>query len=153
VSIEAWLAACEEAYPQAYRSLVALGASHADAADALQDAFERALKVDTVPRRPAAWLFVVALRRWRTARWRNRIYALLGDRSVGQVAPPSEDPVALRSAMERLPPREREVVVARYVLGLSQQEAAEALGIATGTVAATTAHATRKLREWLDERS
>jgi DNA-directed RNA polymerase specialized sigma24 family protein len=39
-----WADAAESAYPRVYRALVAMGASPADAADALQDAFERALK-------------------------------------------------------------------------------------------------------------
>ncbi len=129
-----------------------MGAQQADAADALQDAFERALKQRLPAQRPDAWLFVVALRRWRTARWRNRIYVMLGDRSVGQVAPPGDDAVTLIAEFRRLPPREREVIAARYVLGLSQQETAHALGIATGTVAAATAHAAHKLRERLREK-
>lgn len=152
MSSEEWLTACEEAYPGVYRSLVAMGARQADAADALQDAFERALKQRVPVQRPDAWLFVVALRRWRTARWRNRIYVTLGDRSIGQVAPPGEDAVTLIAELDRLPDRERQVIVARYVLGLSQLETAQALGIATGTVAATTAHATHKLRERLSEK-
>ena len=85
-------------------------------------------------------------------RWRNRIYATLGDRSVAQVAPPGEDAVTLVFELRRLPAREREVIVARYVLGLSQQETGQALGIATGTVAATSAHAAHKLRERLREK-
>jgi RNA polymerase sigma-70 factor, ECF subfamily len=151
VSSEDWLAACQEAYPRVYRSLMAMGAAQADAADALQDAFERALKQRAPVQRPEAWLFVVALRRWRTARWRNRIFVTLGDRSVGQVAPPGEDAVTLIAELRRLPARERQVIVARYVLGLSQHETADAFGIATGTVAATTAHAAQKLRERLRE--
>jgi RNA polymerase sigma-70 factor (ECF subfamily) len=130
-----------------------MGAQPADAGDALQDAFERALGQQTPAKRPDAWLFVVALRRWRTARWRNRIYVLLGDRSVGQVAPPGDDAVTLIAELRRLPPREREVIAARYVLGLSQRETAEALGIATGTVAASTAHGAQKLRERLRDKT
>jgi len=128
-----------------------MGASPADAADALQDAFVRALKEDGAEvLRPEGWLFVVALRRWRTARWRNRIFVTIGDRSVGQVPPPGVDAVTLIGELQRLTQRQREVIVARYVVGLSQQETAKSLGIAVGTVAATTAQATRKLRERLD---
>ncbi|TMD53477.1 MAG: hypothetical protein E6I83_06955 [Chloroflexi bacterium] len=67
---EQWEEVAETAYPRVYRALVALGASPEDAADALQDAFERGLRrgrahpID----QPDAWLFVVALRRWRTHR-------------------------------------------------------------------------------------
>ncbi len=148
---EDWLTACEQAYPHVYRSLLAMGATPADATDALQDAFERALRQPVPAERPQAWLFVVALRRWRTARWRNRIYVTIGDRSIGHVAPPGEDAMTLITELRRLPQREREVIVARYVLGLSQQETAELFDIARGTVAATTAHAAQKLRERLGE--
>lgn len=150
MSREDWLRACEDAYPRVYRSLIAMGAVPADAADALQDAWERVLKQQTAVARPDGWLFVVALRRWRTARWRNRLFITLGDRSVGEVAAPGVDAVTLISELRRLPQRQREVIVARYVVGLSQKETAEALGIAIGTVAATSAQATKKLRERLD---
>jgi RNA polymerase sigma factor (sigma-70 family) len=150
VSREDWLRACEDAYPRVYRSLIAMGAVPADAADALQDAWERVLKQQTPVARPDGWLFVVALRRWRTARWRNRLFITLGDRSVGEVAAPGVDAMTLISELRRLPQRQREVIVARYIVGLSQKETAEALGIAIGTVAATSAQATKKLRERLD---
>lgn len=152
-----WADAAESAYPRVYRALIAMGASPADAADALQDAFERALKHAQTHRqvveRPEAWLFVVASRRWRTQRWRSRLFvsfALL--RTQPTVPAPGENAALLIAELRRLPQRERAVIVARYILGLSQRETAEALGIAVGTVAATTVHATRKLRERIDER-
>jgi RNA polymerase sigma-70 factor, ECF subfamily len=152
-----WMQEPEAAYLQAYRGLVVLGASPADAADALQDAFERALKSPDRIRRPASWLFVVGLRRWKSQRWRARLFVRFDSlRSHPVAPPPGEDAVVLINELKRLPPREREVVVSRYVLGLTQRETAEALGMAVGTVAATTTHATRKLRERLydsDERS
>lgn len=150
MSREDWLRACEQAYPKVYRSLIAMGAAPADAADALQDAWERALKQQTTVSRPDGWLFVVALRRWRTARWRNRLFVTLGDQSLGEVPPPGVDAVTLISELRRLPRRQREVIVARYIVGLSQHETADSLGIAVGTVAATSAQATKKLRERLD---
>jgi RNA polymerase sigma-70 factor (ECF subfamily) len=133
-----------------------MGASPADAADALQDAFERALKHATthqeVVERPEAWLFVVATRRWRTQRWRNRLFVPLDLlRAQPTVPAPGENATLLIAELKRLPQREREVIVSRYILGLSQRETAEALGIAVGTVAATTVHATRKLRKRIDE--
>ena len=63
MSREDWLRACEDAYSKVYRSLIAMGAAPADAADALQDAWERVLKQQTPVARPDGWLFVVALRR------------------------------------------------------------------------------------------
>lgn len=141
----------EALYPRLYRALVAAGASPADASDALQDAFERALRQTRPIDRLDGWLFVVAVRRWRTARWRRRLLLPLEAlRTQPSVPAPGDDAVLLISELRRLPQREREVIVCRYVLGLSQQETATALGIAVGTVGATTVHATRKLRERLD---
>jgi DNA-directed RNA polymerase specialized sigma24 family protein len=65
---EEWVARCEAAYPAVYRALIAIGASESDAADALQDAFEDALKQRTPVVRAEGWLFVVAQRRWRRSR-------------------------------------------------------------------------------------
>lgn len=139
-------------YPRVYRTLVAMGASPPDAQDALQDACERALRSRREIARMDAWLFVVALRRWRTARWRRRLFVPLDLlRAHPVTAPPSDEVAALLAEVRRLPRREREVFACRYWLGLTQQETAAALGMALGTVGATTAHATRKLRERLDE--
>jgi RNA polymerase sigma-70 factor (ECF subfamily) len=146
-----WQQAADASYDKVYRSLIAVGASPADAADALQDAFERALRVDEEVARPDGWLFVTALRRWRTQRWRSRLFAplsVLRDRET--TPPPGEDAVVLIAELKRLPPGERAAFVCRYVLGLSQRETADALGVAVGTVTAATTHAARKLRERLD---
>jgi RNA polymerase sigma-70 factor (sigma-E family) len=53
---------------------------------------------------------------------------------------------ALREALLRLTARQRQVLVLRYWLDLDQQSIAETLGIAVGTVKATTNHAMAALR-------
>jgi hypothetical protein len=53
-----------------------MGAAQADAADALQDAFERALKQRAPVRRPEAWLFVAG---GLLTTMDNRLGGLLGD--------------------------------------------------------------------------
>lgn len=58
---------------------------------------------------------------------------------------------ALRKALLRLTPRQRQVLVLRYWLDLDQQAIAETLGIAVGTVKATTNHAMTALRAALPE--
>jgi RNA polymerase sigma-70 factor (ECF subfamily) len=134
-----------------YRALLGAGASPDAAADAVQDAYVRALELTEAPSNPGGWIFVVALRHWKRARWRARLLGPL--RTVTAAAPNSEqsrvEAIDAVRAVRALPTREREVVVARYLLGLSQVETAARLGISQGTVAATTHHATEKLREWL----
>jgi RNA polymerase sigma-70 factor (sigma-E family) len=55
----------------------------------------------------------------------------------------------VRDALATLPTRQRQVLVLRYWLDLDQQSIADTLGIAVGTVKATTNHAMAALREAL----
>jgi RNA polymerase sigma factor (sigma-70 family) len=150
MSATAWDEAYLTAYPEVYRGLVALGARPDEAEDALHDAFVRGLEGAHVSR-AAGWLFVVSLRRWRRRRFRDRIFSPL--RAIARSTTPSpEVRIDLFDALAKLPRRQREVMVARYVVGLSQVETADALGIARGTVAATTTQAAQALRARLEER-
>ena len=145
---EEWLARCETAYATVYRALIAMGATLDDAADALQDAFEAALRQRTPVVRADGWLFVVANRKWRRARWRRRIFRPLGVVRATTGSDRDEEIDLLRE-LGRLTERQRTVIVARYVLGLSQRDIGDMLGIAPGTVAATVHQTTALLRERL----
>lgn len=57
--------------------------------------------------------------------------------------------IDLVTELSRLPLRQRQVFVMRYVLGLSQEETAHALGIARGTVGSTTSQVAEILRRRL----
>jgi RNA polymerase sigma factor (sigma-70 family) len=140
----------EVVLPRVYRALLALGARVDEAEDATQDAAERALASTRRIERLDAWLYVVASRRWRQSRLRSRLFHPLEWAHAAEPAP-TTDRVTLLSELARLPIRQREVLVARYVLGLSQKETADALGITQGTVSATQAQATKKLRERLGD--
>jgi DNA-directed RNA polymerase specialized sigma24 family protein len=140
----------EAVLPRVYRALIALGAHAHEAEDATQDAAERALSSTRRIDRLDAWLYVVASRRWRQSRLRASIFRPL-EWARGATPAPSTDRVTLLGEVARLPMRQREVLIARYVVGLSQKETADALGIAQGTVSATQAQATKKLRERLGE--
>src|SRR5215831_14854084 len=144
-----WLAACETAYPNVYRALIAIGAPPHDAGDAVQDAFEDALRHREPVGRPEGWLFVVAIRKWRRARWRRRIFQPLEFVTSRGTSKDTDETIDLVRELNRLSERQRTVVVARYVLGLTQREIASLLGIAPGTVAATVHQSTTLLRERL----
>jgi RNA polymerase sigma-70 factor (sigma-E family) len=60
---------------------------------------------------------------------------------------------AVLAAVARLPQRQREVLALRYYLDLSEPEIAAVLGIARGTVSATTARAIAALTEQFGEES
>jgi RNA polymerase sigma-70 factor (ECF subfamily) len=91
---------------------------------------------------------VVAHRKWRRARWRRRIFRPL-ELARESVTDDRDEEIDLLQELGRLTERQRSVIVSRYVLGLSQREIAELLGIAPGTVAATVHQATVLLRERL----
>jgi RNA polymerase sigma-70 factor (ECF subfamily) len=140
----------EEALPRVFRGLVAMGARAEEAEDAAQEAAVRALGSTRAIERLDGWLFVVALRVWRARRVRERVWRPL-EWFRGSVPGPDPVRVTLLGELARLPQRQRQVIVARYVLGLSQKETAAALGIAQGTVTATQAQATRRLRSRLGD--
>ena len=146
-----WESAYRGAYPTVYRGLVAIGARPEEAEDALQDAFVRGLERagDFPSTSVDGWIFVVASRAWRRRRMRERLllpWTILADRST----PSADAPLDVLSALRTLPLRQRQIVVARYLLGMSQEETAELLGIARGTVSAATTQAFASLRRRME---
>lgn len=91
-----------------------------------------------------------------TDRWRKRRREVLTD------AVPETDPspgpgrrvdlaLDLVSALQALPRRERECVVLRHYLDLSEKDAAATLGVSTGTVKSSTSRGLAALRAALTE--
>lgn len=131
----------------AHRTAFALGAGE-DTADVVQEAFLKAyVALDrfrvTEPFRP--WLLRIVVNeahnRWRwSSRHRTVPLPLVADdlsapaRTPEQVAEDQETSRLLRDALLALPPRQREVVVCRYLLELSERETAQVLGVPFGTV-------------------
>ena len=144
-----WESAYRDAFPRVYRGLVAMGASADQAEDALHDAFLKGLSRSNIES-VEGWLFVVALRVWRRRRLRERLFLPFAAASRERTSEPNAvDRIALFIALRELPERQRQVLVARYILGLTQEETARALGIARGTVSATTTQAASVLRRAL----
>ena len=68
--------------------------------------------------------------------------------------PVGQDPVAdmdLRLAIAALTPRKRACVVLRYLIGMTEVQTAQILGVSPGTVKSQTHKALRQLRESLAE--
>jgi RNA polymerase sigma factor (sigma-70 family) len=146
-----WESAYRSAYPSVYRGLMALGARADEAEDALHDAFLAGLQRGSG--RPIVsldgWIFVVATRAWRRRRIRD---AFLQPWTLLRESPTPEGDASpdVLIAVQKLPLRQRQIVVARYVIGLSQDETASLLGIARGTVSAATTSALASLRRALE---
>jgi len=74
-------------------------------------------------------------------------------RGAERAAAHGPDPAALaelRKAIAALPVRKRECVVLRFLLGMSEAETAELLGVSVGTVKSQTHKGLRQLKELLD---
>lgn len=142
-----------------------LVAPEADAADAVQDAFLKAYAAlprfrDGAPIRP--WLLRIVANEARNRRRSADRRAGLALRAAAverrEVAASPESAVLaeetrgqLLAAVGRLRDEEREVIGARYFLGLSEAETAEALEIPAGTVKSRTSRALERLRTALAE--
>ena len=143
-----------------------LVAPEADAADAVQDAFVKAYGAlgrfrAGAPIRP--WLLRIVANEARNRRRSADRRAGLALRAAvatprDELAPSPESAVLagetrgqLLVALGRLRDEEREVIGARYFLGLSEAETAESLAIPAGTVKSRTARALGHLRVALGE--
>jgi len=146
----------------AFRTAYVLTASAADAEEAAQTAFVKAWAAlprfrAGAPFRP--WLLRIAANeahnRRRASGRREALRLRAGAAEPSGDAAPSPEAAALEAerrgellaALERLPPRDRDVLACRYLLELSEEETAGVLGVRKGTVKSRTARALARLRE------
>jgi RNA polymerase sigma-70 factor (ECF subfamily) len=154
-------------HEHAARRLAVVVCGAGDADEATQDAFVKAWYAlgrfrDGSAFRP--WLLRIVAneaRNRRRAAGRRSGYELrfAADRSAGDGGPvPSPEAAVLaattrdtlRAALAELPSRQRDVVTCRYLVGLSEHETAQVLGLARGTVKSRAARGLARLRAGLD---
>ena len=147
---------CRAEYGRLYGTLRLYCGDAALAEELAQDALAQAVrhweKVRAMDS-PAAWLHRVGVnlanssfrRRSAERRATGRLESRMG-RGAGYDDPDSPTVVAVRAAVEALPPRQREVVVLRFFLDLSVRDAAARMGCAEGTVKGLLSDAVRSLR-------
>ena len=122
------------------------------ARDAVQEGFATALRKRRSFRSEGpleAWVWRIVLNAARSD-VRRTATAVVLDESVSSNGHPEED-AELRLALARLPERQRTAVFLRYYADLDYASIAEALGISSGTVAATLNAAHMALRTRLEE--
>jgi RNA polymerase sigma-70 factor (ECF subfamily) len=153
---------------RAYFQALGLVGSREDALDLSQEAFVRAFRARQTldPERPfGAWLYQILRRLCFNFRRDRRVRASLLERggsawlaaAAAQSAP--EDPAAalarsercrlVSAAIDRLPDREREVLVLREFEDLKYREIADLVGVPVGTVMSRLYSARRRLAEVL----
>lgn len=150
--------AFDEFYGATRRRVVAflysVGGDLPDAHDAAQEAYARAWqRWRTVGdyADPEAWVRTVGYRllinRWRKARNRLVAYRRLGPGEP--LDPPSEDTLALVSAMRQLPAEQRYAIALHHLLDLPVSEVAAQTGASVSAVKARLARGRRTLSELL----
>ena len=130
--------------------LVALGDAHLaeDAtAEAMARAFQHWKKISGYDS-PAGWAYRVGLN-WATSILRRRKYESAS--AIPDVPVSGSDPYdgSLVTALRRLKPIHREVLVMRYFLDLDQRTIAQSTGVPTGTVKSRIGRALEALRKEL----
>jgi RNA polymerase sigma-70 factor (ECF subfamily) len=146
----------------AFRVAYVIAHNAADAEDAAQEGLVKAWRAlgrfrADEPLRP--WLLKIvaneARNRRRSAGRREHLAVRAAAAvSSGEAAPSPEeaaldagDRQRLLAALEQLPDQAREILACRFLLGLSEDETASALGVRLGTVKSRTARALDRLRE------
>lgn len=140
-----------------FRTAYALTGGAADAEDLLQTvlvklyvAWSRVRRADSVDAYARGVLVKTFVSSRRPARFaRERLVTAPPEVLTGDRDP--HDGLVLWPLVGRLPPRQRAVVVLRYVEDLSEAEIAAALGCARGTVKSTASAALRTLRDQLED--
>ena len=136
----------EELFGIAYRASFAILGERSEAEDCAQDALAKALaRWSRIEDHATPWVARVATN---TAidRWRKRSRSQPSEPPDG-----SGDPLAIRRAdlvraLRALPRRQREAVVLRHLLDLTERETATAMGCSAGTVKSTTSRGLAALR-------
>jgi RNA polymerase sigma-70 factor, ECF subfamily len=156
----------EEYAPRVYRFALRLSGSHQDAEDLVQETFLRAWRHRGRVREAGAvrvWLFTIAANVWRDhlrrRKRRPEVQGAIADDCQARASPPDggliaqEDQERLTEAMDRLPPRQREVLHLHAWEQLSLAEIAQVLDISPDAAKASLSLARRRMRELFDARS
>jgi RNA polymerase sigma factor (sigma-70 family) len=144
----------------AFRAAYLVTGSAAEAEDATQEGFVKAWQAlprfrEGAPFRP--WLLAIVVNEARNRRRHAGRQAALALRAVDPGPTPTDEAAAERAEHERLlrivggmREEDRLVIGYRYFLDLSEQETAEVLGIARGTVKSRLSRALARLREQME---
>ncbi len=127
------------------------GGDQHSAEDLVQTALAKALTKWSRIDDPEAYVRQIMYRQqiswWRLHRRRREtVVADPPERAAGDGFSPTELRLALRQALARLTPRQRAVLVLRYLEDLSEAEVARILGCSVGTVRSTTHRSLARLR-------
>jgi len=128
-------AVVEELGPQVYRFLVVRLGHEGDAKDALQEtliAAWRGLPDLRQPDRVRPWLMTIAARKAAEAFRARPVFVDAAERELA--TPDAVGLFEIREALDALPPGMRDALLVHCLLGFTEQETAQVLGVPVGTV-------------------
>jgi RNA polymerase sigma-70 factor (sigma-E family) len=152
------VAFCERMRPQLLGTLTLYCGDRELAAELTQETLARCWESWHTLRNPGAasrqaWAHRIAMN-LATSWFRRRAAERRAHARLGPAGPPDGGDVAaavaVRTAVGRLPPRQRQALVLRYFADLPVSETAEVMGCASGTVKALTSQALDALRGVFD---
>jgi RNA polymerase sigma-70 factor (sigma-E family) len=115
---------------------------------ALAAAWPRWGSLDQAPELYVRKIMVNTFLRWRQRRWNGEIATgKLPERAYGDVFAQVDSRAALTAALDRLPARQRAVVVLRYFADMTEAQTAHAMGCSVGAVKSHAAKAMARLRD------
>jgi RNA polymerase sigma-70 factor (sigma-E family) len=116
---------------------------------ALAAAWPRWGTLDQAPELYVRKIMVNTFLRWRQRKWNGEIATgkLPETRAYGDVFAQVDSRATLTAALDRLPARQRAVVVLRYFADMTEAQTAQAMGCSIGTVKAHAAKALSRLRD------
>lgn len=154
VGIDEFEALYRERLPDFVRVAAAIAGDRGRGAEAVQEAFARAIRSRDTFRGDApleAWVWRIVVNAARAAR-REPEVELFGDiESVSEPAGGRESAREVKEWIAALPERQRFAIFLRYFADLDYAAIAVALGVEVGTVSATLAAAHKTLRQSLKE--
>jgi RNA polymerase sigma factor (sigma-70 family) len=133
-------------YADALRLAVALTGDRAASEDIVQEAFTRLFRNFSSVERPGGFLRVVIVNLCRN-RYRGASRESARLLRMGSPNSALDAPCEVLDVLDRLPYRQRAVLVQRYWLGWSEADIASALGCRPGTVKSLAARALATLKE------
>ena len=162
-----------ETQDELHRFALAHGLKAADAADATQETFMRAYKARAAWRKgsdASGWLYGIAMNVVREFHRRNRRrpadgleldeLALGGCDRPGRMGLDAADQAELAidrqelaEALTKLPPRQHESIVCRFLMGMNLAETADVMGCAEGTIKAAVFAGLENLRKIMKTRA
>jgi RNA polymerase sigma-70 factor (sigma-E family) len=125
--------AFDQLYQIAYRAAFRILGSREDAEDVAIEVLARAsVRWQRIDKDPAPWVATVAVN-LSLDMWRRRRRAPEPE-TPREVCADVERRTELSQALDRLPKRQRDTVVLRYFLDLTESETAAAMGVSVGTI-------------------